>query len=95
MGVQIQELKKQRRLLIFVCSVLVLMVLVAGIYAFVQRGIAVQMEKKAIESEKRTMECEKEAIMQRKMAEMARAEALAAREEALRNSQRPKSNRDK
>lgn len=95
MGGQVQELKKQRKLLIFACSILALIVFVAGIYAFVQRGIAVENEKKAIEAMMQTMECEKEAIMQKKMAEMARLEALAAREEALRNSQRPKSNRDK
>ncbi|MFN6087559.1 MAG: hypothetical protein ACK47E_02315 [Cyclobacteriaceae bacterium] len=45
MGGQVQELKKQRKLLVFACSVLALMVFVAGIYAFVQRGIAVEKEQ--------------------------------------------------
>jgi predicted Holliday junction resolvase-like endonuclease len=90
MGIQVQELKKQRKLLIFACCVFALMVFVAGIYAVVQSGIAVENEKKAIEAMWQTMECEKEAMRQKELAEKAMDEAQRAtqqaREEFLRKS---------
>jgi flagellar biosynthesis component FlhA len=90
MGAQIQELKKQRKLLVFACSILALIVFVAGIYAFVQRGISVEMERQAVEAKIQALECEKQAVKQKELAEKAMAEAQRAaqqaREEFLRKS---------
>ncbi|MCA4897018.1 MAG: hypothetical protein ING84_18620 [Cytophagales bacterium] len=90
MGGQVQELKKQRKLLVFACSVLALMVFVPGIYAFVQRGIAVEMERQAIEAKVQALECEKQASKQKELAKKAMDEAQRAtqheREEFLRKS---------
>jgi hypothetical protein len=66
------------------------MVFVAGIYAIVQRGIAVEMERQAIEAKVQALECEKQAIKQKELAKKAMDEAQRAtqheREEFLRKS---------
>jgi hypothetical protein len=83
MGEQTQILKKQRKALLFTCGILALIVFVFGVYAFVQRGIAVENERMALEALKQTRECEKEAMRQKAMAEAAWAETLRARQEVL------------
>lgn len=96
MGGQVQELKKQRKLLVFACSVLALLVFVAGIYAFVQQGIAVENEKKAIEAMRQTIECEKEARRQRAIAEQETANALRISQQMAKEAlEKPSKSTDK
>jgi hypothetical protein len=90
MGAQIQEFKKQRKLLVFACSLLALMVFLAGIYAHVQRTISVEMDRQVVVAKEQALECEKQAIKQKELAEKATTEAhraaQQAREELLRKS---------
>ena len=90
MEVQIQRLKKQRKLLVFACSLLALMVFLAGIYAHVQRTISVEMDRQVVVAKEQALECEKQAIKQKELAEKATTEAhraaQQAREELLRKS---------
>jgi len=90
MDTQIQELKKQRKLLVFACSLLALMVFLAGIYAHVQRTISLEMNRQVVEAKEQALECEKQAMKQQELAEKAMDQAQRAtqqaREEFLRRS---------
>jgi flagellar biosynthesis component FlhA len=99
MGAQVQELKKQRRLLAFASSVLALMVFVAGIYAFVQRGIAVEKEQlnvliRKLANEAR-VECEQHSTSLMKQLQEKEKQLTQARAEAALLKEQTREKRNK